>query len=321
MLKAYNTRALWVALGANLSIFAIKAVSALISNSAAMFSEALHSLADLVNSIFLLIGIRLAIRPADEEHPFGYGKEVYFWSFVASIFMLGVTSMGSLLKGYGQIKDPHPLEHFSLTIAALVIATCIEAIAVHSAMQGVLREAGHNAHGLKLIPESFQVLEKVANPAIKLVFFEDLVAFFGVVLALAAIVAVKLTNYLILDGLVSILIGVTLSILAITLAYENRELIIGRAATDSLEQLIGDIALNTPRVKDVHSLKTMYLGPKSLLVNMEIEVDPHMTVDKMDDVVADVESRIKQKIPIAHHFSIEVLADDQVPHWETHPRE
>lgn len=128
-------RAVWIALFANLLIFLTKAIAAWIGNSAAMFSEALHSLSDLVNSIFLLIGMKLACRPPDIEHPFGYGKEVYFWSFIASVFMFGVTSMGSLTRGYHQVVNPHPIAAIEIITIALSLAMFFEIYAVRAAMR------------------------------------------------------------------------------------------------------------------------------------------------------------------------------------------
>lgn len=114
----YNTRPVWIALAANIGIFIVKLFSALISGSSAMFSEALHSMADTFNSLFLLVGLHTGQRPADDEHPFGYGKAVYFWSFIASVFMLGVTSTGSILKGIEQLKHPVIIDDYFYTFLA-----------------------------------------------------------------------------------------------------------------------------------------------------------------------------------------------------------
>ncbi|WP_066636259.1 cation diffusion facilitator family transporter [Desulfolucanica intricata] len=130
-MDAASYKAVWIALFANFAIFLTKAMAAWLGNSAAMFSEALHSLSDLVNSIFLLIGMKLASRPADLEHPFSYGKEVYFWSFIASVFMFGVTSMGSLTRGYHQVVNPHPIASVELITIALTLAMLFEIYAAN----------------------------------------------------------------------------------------------------------------------------------------------------------------------------------------------
>jgi divalent metal cation (Fe/Co/Zn/Cd) transporter len=121
----------------------------------------------------------------------------------------------------------------------------------------------------------------------------------------------------ILDGIASILIGLILGVLALLLAIENRGLIIGRSAQYNVEQAIGDLAMKVRHVKDIHSLKTMYVGPRNLLVNMEVEVNPRMRVNQADEIIEDIENVIRHNLPIARHFSIEILADDQHKDWYT----
>ncbi len=314
-----SRKAVWIALAANLSIFIVKALGAWISGSAAMFSEALHSMADMFNSIFLLVGLYLALRPADDEHPFGYGKEVYFWSFMASIFMLGVTSMGSIYRGYETLVTPHNIDDLGLSLAALGLSILVESYAVFTAMNGVVKDVGVVAKGFDLIPQAFRNIGNISNPAVKFVFFEDLIALTGVILAALALFLVWLTGSTFYDAAISILIGVLLGIMALMLAKENREMIIGQAASDSLEQAIRDTALDVNMVSDVHDLKTMYVGPQDLLVNMEIEVPPDKTAEEIDDIVEDVEERIRLKVPAVKHISIEITPDDQIQDWKKSP--
>ncbi len=319
-MDAHSSRkAVWVALGANLAIFMVKAVGAWLSGSAAMFSEALHSMADMFNSMFLLVGLYMALRPADNEHPFGYGKEVYFWSFMAAIFMLGVTSAGSIYKGLQNLFYPQHIDDLGLSITALGLSILFEAYAVYTAMNGVVRDVGITATGLSLIPRAFSNVRYVANPAVKFVFFEDLIAFVGVILAVTALVLIQVTGSTFFDGAMSILIGIMLGVMALMLAKENRERIIGQAAPDALEQAIGDSAMSVSQVFDVHDLKTMYVGPQDLLVNMEIEVSPDTTAAAIDDIVENVEEQIRRKVPTVKHLSIEVMPDDHIQDWQKSP--
>jgi len=311
-----SRKAVWIALAANLSIFLIKALGAWYSGSAVMFSEALHSMADMFNSIFLLVGLYLSIRPADDEHPFGYGKEVYFWSFMASIFMLGITSMGSIYRGYETLLNPHSINDLGLTLTLLGLTILFESYAVYAAMNGVVKDVGIAAKGFGIIPQALQNIGKVSNPAVKFIFFEDLIALTGVILAALALVLVWLTGSIVFDAAISIFIGVLLGIMALILAKQNKGMIIGQAASDSLEQTIGDTALDVYMVSDVHDLKTMYVGPQDLLVNMEIEVPPDKTAEEIDDIVDDVEERIRLKVPSVKHISIEVTPDDQIQDWK-----
>jgi cation diffusion facilitator family transporter len=320
-LHSSGFRAVWIALFANLSIFLTKAIAAWVGNSAAMFSEALHSLSDLVNSIFLLIGMKLACRPADIEHPFGYGKEVYFWSFIASVFMFGVTSMGSLTRGYHQVVNPHPIAAVELIIMALSLAVLFEIYAVRAAMRAVIKDVGLEVRGFKIISTSIKNINHVANPAVKFVFWEDLAALVGVVLALTAVFVSEMTNNIVYDGIASIVIGVMLGVLAIMLAYENRDMIVGRAAHPNIVRRIGDIAIKTPGVTDVKDIKTMYIGAHSLLVNMTIETKPGLNIELADDIIAEVEKRIVKRLDIVKEINIEIIADNNVNDWEREKEE
>ncbi|SFG07607.1 cation diffusion facilitator family transporter [Desulfotomaculum arcticum] len=314
-MDAAGYKAVWIALFANLSIFLTKAVAAWIGDSAAMFSEALHSLSDLVNSIFLLIGMKMASRPADMEHPFGYGKEVYFWSFIASVFMFGVTSMGSLTRGYHQVVDPHPIAAIELITIALLLAMIFEMFAVRAAMRAVVKDVGVQARGFKVLAASIKNINRVANPAVKFVFFEDAAALIGVVIALMAVLVSELTNNIVYDGIASIIIGVMLGALAIMLAYENRDMIVGRAAHPNIIKRIGDVAMSVSGVVDVKDIKTMYIGAHSLLVNMTLQTKPRLNIEVADDVVDEVERKIIKKISIVKEINIEVEADDYVFDW------
>lgn len=304
-----TTKPVYAALAANLGIFTVKAVSAVISGSAAMFSEALHSLADTMNSLFLLVGIIFSRRPPDKEHPFGYGKEIYFWSFVASIFMLGVTSMGSLYKGYQQFTQPEPVGNVTLAVIALITALVFESISLFVAFKGVLANVGIRARSINIIFQALANLHRISNPAMKLVFLEDSVALVAAVLALAGLWIVKLTGHPEIDGLISLAIGTILAILALLLASENRAMIIGRSASRSVEERIAKLALEIPEVRDVFQLKTMHVGPRAIVVNMEVEVDPDLKVEEVDDIVSNVEEHIRMGIPGYQYCSIKVRAD------------
>jgi len=320
-LDSTGSKAIWIALLANFSIFVIKMLAAWLGSSAAMFSEALHSLADLANSVFLLLGMKLASRPADLEHPFGYGKEVYFWSFIASVFMLGVTSMGSLTRGYHQIIEPQAIEGIEIITISLLAAAIFEVYAVFAATRAVIAELAKPTKGFRALGVSLRNINSITNPAVKFVFFEDLAALGGVIIALLAVFISHATGNPIYDGIASMLIGLILGLLALVLAYENRDMIVGRAAHPKIVKNIGDIAMGVEGVTDVKEVKTMYIGSNSLLVHMTIETKPLLDVEIADDVVAEVEKRIVTKLNIVKEINIEVIADDNFPDWEQTKKE
>ena len=307
----FGTRPVRIAFAANVSIFAVKAVSAYITGSAALFSETLHSLADSMNSIFLIVGIQLAMRPPDRKHPFGYGKETYFWSFVAAMFMLGVISVSSMYRGYDQVIHSKQIENIDVALGALVISLCLEAVAVTFAVQGLTRCANQTVGVCTQNP--FKAFFKVHDPALKLIFVEDFTALVGVLIALAAIGALNVTGIHELDGYASIIIGLVLGILAVFLARENREKLLGVAADERTERKIMHLALSQPGIKDVLSVRTMYMGTNKMIVHLVVEFEPDIRLEKLDDLMQNVEKSIKKEIPGVLDCFIEPVPDlDQI---------
>jgi cation diffusion facilitator family transporter len=310
----FGSRPVKIAFAANIGIFLVKAVSAYSTGSAAMFSETLHSLADSMNSVFLIVGIYLASRPADRTHPFGYGKEVYFWSFVAAMFMLGVVSFSSVYRGFDQITHDRAVENINVALLALAISIALEAVAVTFAVQGLTRCA--NQMGGVCTNNPFKAFRQVNDPTLKLIFVEDTVALFGVSIAMAFLFVVRQTNIHVLDGYASMIIGVVLGILAIFLAMENREKLIGAAADEVTEKRIADLARMEPGIKDVLSVKTMFMGSNRMIVHLLVEFDPRIRLDMLDDLMQDVEERIKREFPVVLDCFIEPVADMDEIHDE-----
>jgi len=310
----FGSRPVRIAFAANIGIFIVKAASAWMTGSAALFSETLHSLADSLNSVFLILGIYLASRPADRTHPFGYGREVYFWSFVAAVFMLGIVSVGSISRGYDQITHEQEVVNLNIALAALAISLVMEATAVSFAVQGLTRCA--NQMGGVCTRNPFKAFRAVNDPTLKLIFVEDTVAMFGVGIALVFLFVAGQTNLHVLDGYASIIIGVVLGVLAIFLAKENREKLIGAAADEVTEQRIADLARTEPGIKAVLSVKTMFMGSNRMIVHLMVELDPQIRLEKLDDLMQNVEKRIKREVPTVLDCFIEPVADMDEIHDE-----
>lgn len=312
--RQFGTTPVKIAFAANIGIFLVKAVSAYITGSAALFSETLHSLADSMNSVFLILGIFLASRPADRTHPFGYGKEVYFWSFVAAVFMLGVVSFSSIYRGYDQIIHEQTVENINVALAALAISIALEAVAVSFAVRGLTRCA--NQFGGVCTKNPFKAFRAVNDPSLKLIFVEDTVAMFGVSIALVFLFIVGQTDLHVLDGYASIIIGIVLGVLAVFLAMENRQKLIGAAADEVTEKRIADLARIEPGIKDVLSVKTMFMGSNRMIVHLLVEFDSQIRLDMLDDLMQDVEERIKREFPSVLDCFIEPVADMDAIHDE-----
>ena len=303
----FGTRPVRIAFAANIGIFGVKAVSAYVTGSAALFSETLHSLADSMNSIFLIVGLQLALRPPDRKHPFGYGKETYFWSFVAAMFMLGVISVSSMYRGYDQVVHSRQIENIDVAVLALAVSICLEAIAVTYAIQGLTRCANQTAGVCTRNP--FKAFFNVHDPTLKLIFVEDFTALVGVLIALGAIGVVHQTGAHEYDGYASIVIGVVLGVLAVFLARENREKLIGQAADEGTERNISHIAMAQPGIKDVLSVRTMFMGTNKMIVHLVVEFEPDIRLEKLDDLMQNVERRIKENIPGVLDCFIEPVPD------------
>ena len=303
----YGRTPVLIALAANLGIFSVKLVSAIWTGSAVLFSETLHSLADSTNSVFLLVGLRLALRPPDRKHPFGYGKETFFWSFVAALFMLGVISVSSIWRGERQIVENSPVANIDIALAGLGLSVILEAVAVSFAMRGLTRCAESQLHVCTNNP--FKAFFRIQDPTLKLIFVEDFTALFGASLALGAIFIVHETNMNTLDGYASIMIGLVLGILAIYLAKQNREKLIGAAADEGTEELIVGIARSIHGIKDVLSVKTMFMGPNKIIVHLMVELDPDIRLYKLDDIMHKIEEAVKKRVPAVQECFIEPVAD------------
>jgi divalent metal cation (Fe/Co/Zn/Cd) transporter len=219
------------------------------------------------------------------------------------------------------VVNPHPIAAVELIIMALSLAVLFEIYAVRAAMRAVIKDVGLEVRGFKIISTSIKNINHVANPAVKFVFWEDLAALVGVMLALTAVFVSEMTNNIVYDGIASIVIGVMLGVLAIMLAYENRDMIVGRAAHPNIVRRIGDIAIKTPGVTDVKDIKTMYIGAHSLLVNMTIETKPGLNIELADDIIAEVEKRIVKRLDIVKEINIEIIADNNVNDWEREKEE
>jgi cation diffusion facilitator family transporter len=303
-------RAVYAALTANIVIAIVKWVTALMSDSAALLSEAFHSSADSINSIVLLIGIWSARKPPDDEHPYGYGKDTYFWSLMAAIFMLGVISTGSVFTGYQKVVEGDKIENFTYAYIGLVISLAFEAVAVYYATHSLLVGLSTQLNRKVKLREIFYAFRVSETPSVKLVFVEDLMAFTGALVALIAIMLVNFTGIHAIDGYGAMVIGIMLGIMALVLANENRGKLIGTSAPDRIEEDIYLAAMNDPPVREVADLKTMVIGPNRLLVHMTIELDPDTQVDEMDDITADLERKIIKKVPQVTDCFIEVIADE-----------
>jgi len=283
------------ALVANGLITILKFIAAIFTGSSGMMAETLHSLADTTNQVFLLLGLRFYKRPASEKHPFGYGKERFFWSFIAAIFIFGVGATYAIYEGIDKIRHPHEITNLSLAYWILGISFVLEAGSIALALYQEIGEAHHE--GMTFT----EYLRESKDPTAKTVIFEDSAALIGIVLAAAGLLLgqYKVPPYegVMWDGIASVTIGVVLAIVAFGLARSSRGLLLGEAATEKNVQAIRAAIEAHPSVVKVVELLTMHLAPKQILVNAHINLKSELTSTEIIQTIAEVEEAMKKAEP------------------------
>lgn len=297
------------ALFANGLIAILKFIAAVITGSSGMMAEALHSVADTTNQVFLLLGLRFYKRPASEKHPFGYGKERFFWSFIAAIFIFGVGATYAIYEGIEKLRHPHPPTNLKWAYWVLGISFVLETGSIGLAIYQEVKEAHHE--GLTF----GEYLRESKDPTAKTVLFEDSAALIGIVIAAAGLV---LTEYQVggsagayWDGMASIVIGLVLAVVAFVLARSSRGLLLGEAANPKVLQAIKKAIESHPNVERVVELLTMHLAPKQILINAHVKLRPNLVTNDVVSSIEEVEKRIKQAEPKVEMIFLEVARDDQ----------
>jgi cation diffusion facilitator family transporter len=285
------------ALMGNGAIAITKFVMASVSGSTAMLAEALHSLADTGNQGLLLVGIRLARRPPDVEHPFGHGKERFFWAFVVAMTMFIVGSVVSIWQGVSRVISPHEIEHATLSYVVLGISALFEAYPWSVAFRQ-LRGSFRTKGLLRTIRES-------KSASLVTVFLEDTAAMIGLAIAASGILVSQITGNTLFDGVASILIGIMLFLVASLLAYETKSLLIGESVLPEDYDSIRRAVLTVPQVDRILELLTMHLGPDDVLVNINVLFKDDLTTDDLERAVDEIERAIRAVLPAAKRIFIE----------------
>jgi cation diffusion facilitator family transporter len=303
------------ALFANAVIAILKLAAALITGSSGMMAEALHSIADTTNQVFLLLGLRFYKRPASKKHPFGYGKERFFWSFIAAIFIFGVGSTYAIYEGVVKLKHPHAPENLKWAYWVLAISFLLESASIALAIYQETKEAHHE--GLTF----FAYLRESKDPTAKTVIFEDSAALLGIVIAA---IGLLVTEHHIgpnggayWDGLASILIGVVLAIVAFVLARTSRGLLLGEAAGPKSRQAIRQAIESHPNVKKVIELLTMHLAPKQILINAHVNLRDDLVTDDIERTNEEIEALIRKAEPKVEMIFLETARESHSSKRET----
>ena len=296
------------ALFANGLITVLKLMAAVLTGSSGMMAEALHSVADTANQIFLLLGLRFYKRPASAKHPFGYGKERFFWSFIAAIFIFGVGATYAIYEGIEKLRHPHAPTNLEWAYLVLAISFVLESGSIGLAIYQELKEAHHEGLGF------FDYIRESKDPTAKTVLFEDSAALLGILIAAAGLL---LTEHQVggsagayWDGVASIAIGLVLAVVAFALARTSRGLLLGEAANPKVVQAITRAIESHPNVEKVVELLTMHLAPKEILINAHVKLRPDLVTGDIESTVEDIEKRIKEAEPKVERIFLEAARGD-----------
>jgi cation diffusion facilitator family transporter len=300
-----GNRAIFAALGANVGIAIVKFIAAAISGSASMLAEGVHSLADSANQVLLLIGGRRARRAADEEHPFGYGRERYVYAFVVSIILFSVGGMFSLYEGIEKLGHPHPLDNWWLPLLVLAISIVLEGFSLRTA----LREAAPHKGGQSWV----QYVRRAKAPELPVVMLEDTAALTGLVFAFLGVGLTAITGNGVFDGIGTVLIALLLIAVAVVLGIETKSLLVGEGASAADVDRIKRAIMDGPEVDSIIHIKTLYLGPEELMVGAKVAVDGERRLGDVAAGIDTLESRVRAAVPIARVIYIEPDVRRDVP--------
>ncbi|HZT86761.1 MAG TPA: cation diffusion facilitator family transporter [Stellaceae bacterium] len=291
------------ALAANGAIAAAKFAAALITGSGAMFSEAIHSTVDCGNELLLLLGLRRASRPADAQHPFGYGLQLYFWCFVVAVLIFGFGAVFSFLEGLDKITHPEAMENVLVNYGVLAFAIAFETYSWIVAFREFRSQT--QARGL------FAAAQRSKDPTVFAVLFEDSAALIGLFIALAGISAAYFLHMPVLDGVASLGIALVLAATAFFLGYESQSLLTGEAAYPEVREGIERIARDTGGVVGINRVMTMHFGPEEVLAALSLDFDDAISAADIEAAVAHIERAIKREYPETAHVFVEAKAFEE----------
>lgn len=279
----------WAALAANLAIGVAKFVAAAITGSTAMLTEGIHSVVDSGNQVLLLYGERRAKRPPDALHPFGYGRELYFWAFVVAILIFAVGAVVSIYEGWLHWSAPEPLQSPVINYIVLAIAFALEGTSWTIA----LREFGSAKGDVGW----WQAVKDSKDPATFTVLFEDSAALAGLIVAAAGVWASHYFADPRIDGLASIIIGAILAFVAIFLAREAKGLLIGERADPKLVGGIAQIVAAHPAISAVNHVRTIHTAPKQVFVAISADFDDAVTMGEAEQIIENIEDQLRASFP------------------------
>lgn len=285
----HHHRVIYIALLGNLIIAVAKFIGAFVTSSAAMLSEAVHSVVDTLNEILLLYGLKKSQQPPDEEHPFGYGRELYFWSFIVALLVFALGAVVSIYQGVHHIFEPEPISSPFINYVILVVAFLCEGFSWLTALKGFRKYKGNMGY--------FEAFRKSKDPTTFTVLFEDSAALVGLVIAFLGVFLSHYYHAPTLDGIASILIGCILAIVAFLMARETKGLLMGESADPALPKHILELVQQDHAVLYANGVLTQQMGAHQVIASLSLEFKDNLTSDEIEACVNRLETRVKHLHP------------------------
>lgn len=293
-----SKKVIFAALAGNTLIAVMKFAAAAFTGSSAMLSEGIHSLVDTGNQYLLLYGLRQSKKPADAAHPFGYGMELYFWTFVVAILIFAGGAGISIYEGIVRIRAPHPIENAVVNYIVLSAAMAFEAGAWWVAFREFRKTQGRLGF--------LTAVRRSKDPTVFTVLFEDSAAMLGLTAAFLGIGLGEALDMPVLDGVASVAIGAILGTTAVLLAYESKGLLIGESASGEVVSGVRRLLAAEPGIARINEVLTMHLGPRDVLLNISVDFRDGLSSEEVERAISSVEGEIKSAFPEITRVFIEV---------------
>lgn len=284
-----SKKVIFAALGGNLLIAVTKFAAAAFTGSAAMLSEAIHSLVDSGNQLLLLYGLKRANRPANPKHPFGYGLQLYFWTFVVAIMIFGLGAGVSIYHGIEKIKHPVSVEHAGINYIVLLSSMLFEGYVWLMALKAFRAVKGNMGW--------IEAVQFSKDPTLFTVLFEDTAALLGLVVAFVGVFTSEYFELPVIDGIASVIIGLILAGTAWFLACECQSLLTGEAVSPQVRASLYEIAASDPCVVEPNEILTMHFGPTDVLVAFSLDFEDGISAAEVEHAVTRIEQQVKERHP------------------------
>jgi len=291
---------------ANLAIAISKFFAGSYTGSSAMISEGIHSLVDTSNGGLLLYGIKRSEKPADKTHPFGYGMEIYFWSFVVSILIFALGGGIAIYEGFHHIIEPVEVANIKVNYIVLGLAILFEGSSLFVALKQFKKE--HGKLGL------LKSMRKSKDSSSFTIIIEEIGAIIGLVVAMLGLFIGDILDWPYADGVASVIIGVILTSMAFFLAVETKALLIGESMDEDSLNILDEVLKTTESIQDYGLIRSVHFGPTGVLAGVDVHFDDQYSLEQIEQEIIAIENTVKEKIPVVKHLFIEVK--ETVEHTE-----